>query len=210
MPTKNSTYTEESKTHTALKFVYGVGYNSAKREGFPTKSNGKILKCYDAWRRMLQRCYDIQYKIDHPTYEGVVCCDDWKDYQNFAKWFYEKSNYQEGFELDKDLLLIDNKMYSPKTCCFLPKEVNKTLSTRGCVSTYREKDKNFTYTVFGKIVGYDRHYLSFADKVVELRNKKVRMLAEKWKKLLVQEAYDALMKYRFMYSLDGSIYRGFY
>lgn len=193
-----------------LKLIYGVGYNSAIRKGIPVKDGEKISKCYDAWRRMLQRCYDPQYKIDHPTYVGVVCCEDWKDYQNFAKWFYTASNFHDGFELDKDLLSQGNKLYSPETCCFLPTEINKTLSTKGNVSTYIERDGKFIFRVLGNTVGYDEHYLSFADKVVEARNEKIKMLVEKWKDFLTPEVYSELINYRFMYSLDGSMYRGFY
>ena len=202
--------TTKNDTHTVSKLVYGVGYNSSKREGFPTKSNGKILKCYDAWRRMLQRCYDIQYKIEHPTYEGVTCCDGWKDYQNFAKWWYSQPNHDKGFELDKDLLVIGNKLYSPETCCLLPMEINKTLNTRGSVSTWREKDGKFTYAVFGKIVGYEEYYLTKADVVVGIRNDRVKQLTDKWKDLLTKEVYESLKNFRFMYSLDGRMYRGFY
>lgn len=193
-----------------LSLVYGVGYNSAIRKGIPVKDGEKISKCYDVWRRMLQRCYDPQYKIDHPTYVGVGCCEDWKDYQNFAKWFYTTSNFHSGFELDKDLLVQGNKIYSPETCCFLPSEINKTLSTKGSVSTYKSQENVFTFVVFGKFIGNDKHYLSFAEEVVNKRNERVKKLADEWKDLLTPQAYLELINYRFMYSLDGSMYRGFY
>lgn len=95
----------KGETLPPLRGVYGVGFNSATRTGIPVKKDGKISRCYDAWRRMLQRCYDLKYKEDHPTYIGVTCCDEWKDYQNFAKWFYEQPNHDRGYELDKDLLV---------------------------------------------------------------------------------------------------------
>lgn len=189
---------------------YGVGYNSAVRTGYKTKENGKITKAYDGWKRMIQRCFDAKYKEDHPTYLEVTCIEDWEDYQNFAKWWYSQPNHDKGFELDKDLLVIGNKLYSPETCCLLPAEINKTLNTRGSVSTWREKDSKFTYAVFGKIVGYEDHYLTKADVVVGIRNDKVKQLADKWKDSLTKEAYEALKNFRFMYSLDGSMYRGFY
>lgn len=193
-----------------LKLVYGVGYNSAIRKGIPVFEGGKISKCYDAWRRMLQRCYDPQYKLDHPTYVGVTCCEDWKDYQNFAKWFYEQPNHDRGYELDKDLLVEGNKLYSPSTCTLLPMKINKAVNTKGYVSRWREKDGKFTFSAYGKIVGYDSHYLTNAEDIVNIKNSHISSLREEYKDFLTDVAYQALKEFRFMYSLDGKIYRGFY
>ena len=35
-----------------------------------------------------------------------------------------------GWELDKDILVKGNKIYSPDTCCFVPKEVNTVFTKR--------------------------------------------------------------------------------
>lgn len=193
-----------------LKGVYGVGFNSAIRTGLPVQKDGKASKAYDAWRRMLQRCYDQKYKEDHPTYVGVICCDEWKDYQNFAKWFYEQPNHNMRYELDKDLLVDGNKLYSPTTCTLLPMKINKALNTKGYVCRWRDKDGKFTFSAYGKIVGYDSHYLTNAEDVVNLKNSRIKLLIEEYKDSLTEIAYKALKDFRFMYSLDGKVYRGFY
>jgi hypothetical protein len=47
-------------------------------------------------------------------------------FSNFKQWFDDKSNgYVEGYDIDKDILVKGNKVYSPNTCCFLPPEINK-------------------------------------------------------------------------------------
>ena len=33
-------------------------------------------------------------------------------------------------EIDKDLLYEGNKIYSPETCCLIPKEINTTLNSK--------------------------------------------------------------------------------
>lgn len=190
--------------------VYGVGYNSSPKNGYKSKEGNRIAKSYDAWKRMLQRCFDAKYKEEHPTYIGVTCVDEWKDFQCFASWWYSQPNHDKGFQLDKDLLIDGNKVYSPKTCCLLPSEINKTLNTKGYVSTWREKDGKFTFTVFSEIVGYEDHYLKKAENVVSARNYRIKSLIEKYRNDLTKSSIEALNNYRFMYSLDGKMYRGFY
>lgn len=87
-----------------------------------TKECGKTLKSYTTWTNMLRRCYSIKSYIKNPTYIGCTVCDEWKLYSNFKKWFDE--NYIENYELDKDILIDGNKIYSPDTCCFIPKYIN--------------------------------------------------------------------------------------
>lgn len=82
-------------------------------------------EAYNIWSMMLQRCYDDAYHIKYPTYYDCFVCNEWLCYQTFADWFYE--NYIEGYQLDKDILQKDNKIYSPETCCFVPQEINKLL-----------------------------------------------------------------------------------
>jgi hypothetical protein len=96
---------------------------------YKTKENGKMTKCYITWFNMLMRCYDPYYINKHTSYIDCFVCDEWLNFQNFAKWFYE--NYYEvkedRMELDKDILCKGNKIYSPQTCVFVPKRINTLL-----------------------------------------------------------------------------------
>ena len=76
---------------------------------------------------MLKRCYDPYYINREPTYIDVYVCDEWHNFQNFGKWF-EENYYEipnERIELDKDILFKGNKIYSPKTCIFVPQRINQ-------------------------------------------------------------------------------------
>lgn len=77
-------------------------------------------KPYYIWKSMLARCYSARKSS---CYEGVTVCEEWHNFQNFAKWFEE--NYVEGYELDKDIKIRGNKLYSPETCMFVPTDQNR-------------------------------------------------------------------------------------
>lgn len=97
---------------------------------YPTRTNNKKIKACQLWENMRQRVEDGYFHIKYPTYKSVTVCDEWLDYQNFASWFEGqclKDLYQEGWQLDKDILSKDVKIYSPETCVFIPKDLNCVL-----------------------------------------------------------------------------------
>lgn len=111
------------------KLVEGMGVNDAPFVVKPTIKGIQIKHpAYSVWGNMLQRCYNIKYKDKHPTYLNITCCQEWLLFTNFAKWF--KDNYIEDCQLDKDLLVKDNLIYSPNTCLFISKELNLFLTLR--------------------------------------------------------------------------------
>lgn len=77
-----------------------------------------------AWVRyksMIHRVYSGYER--HKAYRNVTVCDEWRNFVNFEKWFNE--NNIDGFVMDKDMLSEpDNKIYSPVTCCFIPRSIN--------------------------------------------------------------------------------------
>ena len=96
---------------------YGVGPYKARINNIKTKA-------YVTWFSMMTRCYNPTYHKRQPTYIDCEVCEEWLNFQNYAKWFEE--NYYESdykLELDKDLF-SSSKVYSPDTCCFLPKKLN--------------------------------------------------------------------------------------
>lgn len=77
---------------------------------------------YSRWNHMLMRCYNSGYQARFPTYVGCTVCSEWLHLSKFKEWF--DANYKDGLELDKDILVKGNKVYSPDTCCFVPKYIN--------------------------------------------------------------------------------------
>ena len=98
-------------------FVRGVGFiGSGPYSCAKTKE-------YTHWSSMLARCYTEVYQERFPTYKGCKVDPQWHNFQEFAEW----CRWQIGFDggvLDKDILVKGNKVYSPETCVFVPKEIN--------------------------------------------------------------------------------------
>lgn len=115
------------------KTVYGVGINDAdySTQLFEEcgQVNGKrkikmVWKCpfYRKWESLLRRCYAEDYQNKRPTYRGCTVCEEWLRFSNFKAWM-EQQDWEDK-QLDKDLLIKGNKLYSPETCCFVSREVN--------------------------------------------------------------------------------------
>lgn len=102
----------------------GVGYMG---EGpYTTKENGKKTKAYDTWHQMMRRCYDEKIQNKKPTYKGCVVEESWHNFQNFAAW-YENNYYEvpgQIMQIDKDILIKENKIYGPDTCIIVPNCIN--------------------------------------------------------------------------------------
>lgn len=112
--------------------VYGVGINDADYEvtryeyvtvdGKRKQKLVWVCTYYRVWRSMLERCYSSKHQERFPTYKGCSVSEDWKYFSVFKAWM-ECQDF-EGKQLDKDLLVEGNKVYSDKTCVFVTKSVN--------------------------------------------------------------------------------------
>ena len=112
------------------KLVCGVGINDADYAVTATV-DGRRVTCefYRAWHSMLSRCYSEKIQTRKPTYIGCQVCDEWLVFSNFKNWM-ELQDY-EGNQLDKDILIYGNKVYSPNSCVFVSRQVNTLLNDRG-------------------------------------------------------------------------------
>lgn len=109
--------------------VFGVGFYGDGK--YKAKENDKHFYYYRVWQSMHDRCYSGKTSI----YDNVTVCEEWHNYQNFADWFH--TTFPFGLEmydlrLDKDLLQqdVENKIYSPETCVWIPKRINSYIQTK--------------------------------------------------------------------------------
>lgn len=101
--------------------VFGVGYVGVGK--YKTKENGRFTIYYQQWKNMLLRCYVKAER--HHAYENAKVCEEWLNFQVFAKW-YDEHYYKikENLQIDKDIKYPGNTIYSPQTCILIPQKIN--------------------------------------------------------------------------------------
>lgn len=101
----------------------------AKCDMFTIDSNGRRFMSYMVWKSMLTRCYNPAYVKRFPAYNGCSVDNKWLLYSSFKEW-YDKTYPNNGkkYQLDKDILVPGNKIYSDITCCWVPPNINKLLT----------------------------------------------------------------------------------
>ena len=82
---------------------------------------------YSTWKSMIYRCYSSTSLKYSPSYHDCRVCDDWHDFSMFEEW-YAENHPSDGlpYELDKDIKVKGNRVYSPDYCQFVTKKENST------------------------------------------------------------------------------------
>ena len=186
--------------------VHGVGVTGTK---YPITVNGVITKEYVLWSNMLERCYNDVYKKKHPTYEGCEVSDKFKSYEYFYEWCHKQIGFSnQGWQLDKDLLVKGNKVYNEFTCVFLPKEINslltKSTASRGeyLIGVHWSNSNKAFVAKVRKSKGKQEHLGVFNTEIEAFKAYKtakesfVKEQAEKYKSQIDPRAYNALMNYQ--------------
>ena len=185
--------------------VFGVGIIGTK---YPITINGVVTKEYKLWHSMLVRCYSDVHKKRQPTYEGCEVSDKFKSYEYFYEWCHKQIGFNnEGWQLDKDLLVKGNKVYSEYSCVFIPSEINlvliKSTASRGehlIGVCWNKNGKAFKAQVNkgkGKRehLGYFNTELEAFNAYKTAKESFIKEVANKFKSQIDDRAYKALMSY---------------
>lgn len=188
--------------------VFNKGYIGVGK--YKVSINGKTTPEYSTWHSMLRRCYSKKFIDLNRTYIGCEVCDEWLNFQNFAKWFESNYNYNNlKYELDKDLLYKNNKIYSPNTCCFIPKEINalftKRQNDRGAYPIGVTKTKRgFVARVNNKNKRIQGKYRKTPEEAFQdyktIKENLIKQKAEKYKNFITKQVYNSLLKYKVDYN----------
>ena len=181
--------------------VCGVGYLGVGKY-FSSKNRIKDYK-YVVWSDLLRRCYSKKFQENNPSYIGCTVVEEWHNFQNFAKWF--EKNHSQFFELDKDILFKDNKIYSPDTCCFVPQEINTIFGNR--------KNDRGKYPIGVRFLNNKYHSRVFKNKEYYhlgayntseeafqaykiAKEEYIKEVADKWKGKITEQVYQAMYNYQ--------------
>jgi hypothetical protein len=180
--------------------IYGVGFIGVGN--YSHKSHPRIYYC---WRDMIGRCYHKVTQLKHRSYIGCTVCERWWNFQNFCYDYLIMVGSDLNYHLDKDLLFKGNKIYSPETCCLVPRQVNNVLekcdANRGecCIGVNYYEDKINPYKATCNVEGKQK-YLGIYKTEQEARQvykvakeAEFKRLANLYKDTLDSRAYIALM-----------------
>lgn len=191
--------------------VFGVGFIGI---GCMKTTNGVGRRLLRVWTLMLRRCYDKQ--SDHYPYygdRGVTVCDEWHNFQNFARWYLDQSNFNINYQVDKDLRVAGSKVYSPETCSLVPSQVNSVLARCGGLSgtdnpmlgiQYIDRLGKFRVAVGDGVGGGQYRGLCATLEAAQnlyckIKNERVQEVAEKYKEVLHPEVYNNLVNFKMTY-----------
>lgn len=180
------------------KTLHGIGYLGVGK--YVSRVDGKRPHCYGVWDAIIDRCYCNKEK--YPAYcDQTIVCDEWHNYQNFAKW-YDENKYpvNERLHIDKDILYPNCHMYSPKTCLLTPQRINMLFmnkpNSRGLPNGIFKIKNGYRAEYQGNKIGkyntLDEAYNAYS--IVKENN--IKKLADEYKDIIPKKLYDALYTYK--------------
>ena len=184
------------------KKVYGTGITDIKMVDY----EGSILKSYLCWKSMLRRCLSDKFKNTHKTYSDCVVSNDWLLYSTFKTWYDKK--YIDGYQLDKDVICVGNKIYSEHTCCFLPPELNSLIQSHTTKNdgytgvTYYPKNRKLVCRVSSSLLDKKRCVGLFDTKeeaweqYKNVKSSRIKEAALKYKDIIDERAFNNLINWR--------------
>lgn len=187
----------DCKREKLRKTVCGIGINDADESVFASDA-------YQVWTNMIKRCYNEKVIARREAYRGCTVCEEWLRLSNFLPWYRE--NCKPGYQIDKDILIKGNKLYSPETCLGVPRRINALfISARAARGKY-PIGVSYRYKKYVAQINYGSGSVSLGryntieeafSVYKEAKEKYIKNVAQEYydKGEITKRAYDALMHY---------------
>jgi len=180
------------------KTVFGVGYMGVGK--YKSKIDGKMTDEYEKWTGLIQRCY-FDDKMFPAYCHKVTVCEEWHNFQIFAKWL-EENRYpvNERLHLDKDILYPGCNIYSPETCILVPQRINMLFTNktnkRGLPNGIDQKKNGYSAQYNEKKLGIFPTLEEAYQRYTIEKEKVIKEVAEEYKDIIPKQVYDALYAYK--------------
>lgn len=180
---------------------------------YKVTENGVKTRGYSMWYNMITRLTNKKELEKFPRYKECSICEEWLDFQNFAKWFEDNWYECDGEKmcLDKDILDKGNQVYGPDKCIIVPETINilftKSDKIRGKypIGVYLDGDKykaqlSYQEEKRGKKKRKNLgRFLSVEDAFSRYKKAKeeyIKIVADRYKDEIPEKLYKALYDYK--------------
>ena len=178
---------------------YGVGYLGCNDANTNLSEDRYI---YDKWANMIQRCYDgITHKLK-PYYAQCTVCIEWQNFSNFRVWFKENAMGDRKVDLDKDIMIKGNTVYSQETCALVTHFTNTIFEERGLDTNIVLNNSTQKYDVTMIVLGKNENVGSFDTKedgkkaYIDYKQDYIRKHAKNCKGKVPNKTYEAMMNWK--------------
>lgn len=160
-------------------------------------------KLHQLWHNMYYRCYSKEYHERSPQYIGCSMCDEWlDDKEAFFDWVRE--NYytvgDEQIDLDKDILVKDNKIYGSDTAIFAPHSINTYFENLTREPIYLPKLEKYKMDIFieGKSINIGYYNTAEEAKKNYIKHKESAIMAKAdiYKADIPRALYNAMVNWK--------------
>lgn len=175
---------------------------------------------YNLLNNMKTRCYNPNYHKVRPDYKECSVCDEWLDnHIAFYEWVdhnYYKIKGEQSVQLDKDILVPGNKVYSPDTCIFVPQSINDLfINVHGWKKnglpvgvTYSKKTGKYRATINKSydsvddkkkltVLGYYETPQEAYEVYKQHKRAEIIYIADSYKNVIPDKLYQAMINWKF-------------
>ena len=173
--------------------VFDIGYLGCA-DSEATRNN----YIYSKWQNMMQRCYDPKTQEMKPYYKGCGVDVELLNYSNYREWHKENCMDDNKLDLDKDILVEGNKVYSVDTVTLVPHFTNTVFVERGFDANITYNSEKDIYNAYMNIIGKRNHIGEYDTEeeakqaYIDYKQNYIRDFAEKNKGKVPNKTYEAM------------------
>lgn len=175
---------------------FGVGYLGC------SDSLAKDNYIYSKWANMMQRCYDEETHKLKPYYAPCTVEIEWQNFSNYREWHKENAMGGKKVDLDKDILIHGNTVYSSDTCTLVPHFTNTIFEERGLDTNVVLNNNTGKYDVTMSVLGKREEVGSFDTEkeakhgFIDYKQEYIRKFAKKSKGKVPNKTYEAMVNWK--------------